>query len=460
MGTSVAEFFGRLGLIPDERQWARGDALIGGMKKAIAGLVTYEALRGIGHMVESTIDLGHHLEELHQKTGLSASALQAYGYAAKTKGSDLDSFAHGVGKFARTLQEASDGSDQAERAIARVGLTSADVKAALSSGDGLDGTLLKIADKFKAMPDGAAKTALAMDLFGRSGAELIPTLNLGRDGLAKLKQEAQDLGVVMSDDAVQSTAELGENIDKLKMSVTGLKNQAIAALAPVIKDLVDRTLAWVKANKALIQSTIKRVVEGMASALKTFGKVVAGVIGFIEEHHDLVEHVITGLGALIAAFAVKAAADFTMAFGPLGAAVVAIGAVIAALEDLDAQLGTEHETQLEDASTMTPEQFKRAHPELDKDRFAIGSEYADFRAGIDQQNGVTPTVLPAGSPSVIVPGASSPGTPAAAAPGNAQINAPITINGAQDPKATAQAVKDHLSDVLSDAYQAMRGGKR
>ena len=45
--------------------------------------------------------------------------------------------------------------------------------------------MMQVADAFKKMPDGAEKAGLAMKLFGKSGADLIPLLNEGADGLTK-----------------------------------------------------------------------------------------------------------------------------------------------------------------------------------------------------------------------------------------------------------------------------------
>ena len=55
----------------------------------------------------------------------------------------------------------------------------------------------KIADKFAVMKDGSEKTALALDLFGRAGAKLIPMLNEGSAGISELQEEARALGIVL-----------------------------------------------------------------------------------------------------------------------------------------------------------------------------------------------------------------------------------------------------------------------
>ena len=56
------------------------------------------------------------------------------------------------------------------------------------------------------LPDGAEKTALAIELFGKSGADLIPFLNQGREGVGALTAELQDLGVQIGGDGQRVAA--------------------------------------------------------------------------------------------------------------------------------------------------------------------------------------------------------------------------------------------------------------
>ena len=334
----VADLFASLGLQVDKQSWSAGDKLISGARTALGALVAYEGAKKVGELIMSTIDLGGHLDDLRQKTGLSAVALQEYGFAAKLGGSDMDGFAASVGKFARVIKEAKGGSAEAAQAIASAGLSAKDLQGALTGGSaGLDNALGTIADKFESMPNGPKKTALAMALFGKSGAELIPTLNLGRKGLADLRQEAEDLGVVMSEDGVTAADALGDNIDKLKMSVTGLKNQAIAALLPTLKDLVDSSLAWIKANKADVVNALKVAVQALVVVFKALAAVVGvmvDVFEFFQEHTDIATAVIVALGTIIAAFAIDAAVSWLLAFWPLVLVAAVIAGIVLVVRDL------------------------------------------------------------------------------------------------------------------------------
>jgi hypothetical protein len=338
MSLQVADLFASLGLRPDEASWKRGDALIQGVKKGLAFFAGFEAIKGVASAVKSTIDLGGHLDDLRQKTGLTATALQEYGYIAQQGGSSIDGFAGGVMKLARTFNEARQGSKQASAALAQSGLTAKALQAALAGGsDGLDAALMEIADRFADMPDGPKKTALAMELFGKSGAELIPTLNKGGDGIRELRQEARDLGVVMDEQTVGAADNLGDNLDKLHMSLTGLKNQAIAALLPMLQRMVDASLKWVKANKQLIIDSISVAVKSLITVLGGLAKgvgIVVDVIQFLREHGELARALLIGLGAVISAVAVEAAAAWIVGFAPVAGVVAAVAALVLVFQDL------------------------------------------------------------------------------------------------------------------------------
>ena len=333
----IAKLFASLGLRPDEKSWRRGNELIGTVKKALAAFAGWELVKHASEAINATVELGGHLDDLRQKTGLTAEALQEYGYAAKLGGSDMDGFAAGVAKLSRTFSEAAQGSKSAQDSLRRVGFSGKALKDALASGDGLDGALLEIAGRFADMPDGAQKTALAMDLFGRGGAALIPTLNQGAQGLAELRQEARDLGIVMSGADVAGLDQLGDDVDKAKMALTGLKNQAVVALAPMLQELVTGLLAWIKANRELIRSALTTMMQGLAAAARVAAAGIALIvdaIDFLREHGDLARALLIALGVVFGALAVEAAAAWVAATAPIVAVIAAITAVILVVQDL------------------------------------------------------------------------------------------------------------------------------
>ena len=108
------------------------------------------------------------------------------------------------------------------------------------------------------------KTALAIQLFGKSGAELIPFLNQGRDGINELSAEMQALGVQMSGETAAQAGEFNDALDKLKLASTSIGNQIIASLLPALNDMAGGMVESAKQG-----GTLRVILDGVVLVLKT-----------------------------------------------------------------------------------------------------------------------------------------------------------------------------------------------
>lgn len=96
--------------------------------------------------------------------------------------------------------------------------------------------LLDVADRFKEMPNGIDKTALSMELFGRSGKDLIPLLNQGSQGIAELEKQADKLGITLTEKNLGQINEYIAAQKNLTASTDALKMSIGLATAPVMTD--------------------------------------------------------------------------------------------------------------------------------------------------------------------------------------------------------------------------------
>lgn len=102
---------------------------------------------------------------------------------------------------------------------------------------GTDAVLLDLTERFKAMPDGAEKSALAVQIFGKAGAELIPFLNQGRDGINELTDELRALGIEMSGESAAQAEVFNDALDKLHLATTSIGTQVMTALLPALNEM-------------------------------------------------------------------------------------------------------------------------------------------------------------------------------------------------------------------------------
>lgn len=330
----VADVFGVFGWKIDKDSIDKVDDAIGKAKNALKAFFAFQGFKAVLGMVEEVAEVGGNLADAAQRTGLTAEAIQELGYAAKLSGSSVEGLLGSASKLGRNLDEAlTKRKGPVVDALKSIGLSLG--TPAVAARD-LDGVLMLVAERFAKMPDGPKKIAIAMDLFGKSGAELIPTLNQGADGLTKVREEARRLGVVMSNETVGKLDDFGDNIDRAKMSIQGLKNQAIAALLPTLAEMLEKFLAWTQANREVISSSIQRVVLGAVSALQAFAKAVA----FVVEHWQIFAAllaagaVLQGITAIIRAViwfraeqtkaALMAIKNWIMILGPIALIVAAV----------------------------------------------------------------------------------------------------------------------------------------
>ena len=271
MSEQVANLEADLRLKSDKGSFAAGDRLISGIKKGIGILAGLGAVKWFGGVIEGVVSTADHLDELSQTTGVNVESLQALKYAAGFSSIGVDQLGSSLGFFSKNAEAAARGSKAQARAFRAVGV---DAKGLVSGALSAEDALGKVADKFASMKDGSQKQNLARALFGKSGRELIPFLNAGSGGIAKLTAEARELGVVLDEDTIKSMAGLADEQDKLSASWQGIKNQLVAALVPALSSAASALLAWWKANQKAVKSALASVFRGLAVAAKAVYKIV------------------------------------------------------------------------------------------------------------------------------------------------------------------------------------------
>lgn len=309
----VAEFFASLGLFVNEKSFAAGEKALGGVRSgvlklgaAIGGALGVHALE---EMVLGTVDLGGQLNDTSQKVGIAADQLQFYGYVAKLNSGSMEGLARTVQFLARNLDEAQKGTGEAADGLKALGISVNDPKFKNLT---VDQKFEAIAKKLAAMPDGAKKTAIAMQVFGRAGAELIPTLNdLGKNA-DKLHEDFEAFGGALTNEQVGQLDDFGDSIDRMKVQLGQLKNQAVVAVLPLLQDALQSFTEWVKENKETIMGGLRAAIYAVVEVLKILGETFM----FLAKHKDFAE-----------ALAIIGAAMYAW-FNPIQALIVALIAII------------------------------------------------------------------------------------------------------------------------------------
>lgn len=208
---------------------------------SVAGVAAAGAL---AMMVAKQLVAADRFDELAQSTGTTTEFLSSMTIALKTSGVEVEQFAKGMERMMRNMQDAGNGIGEAKEAFELLGVEIKNSDGTLRNTEDL---FKEFADRFASLPDGAEKTALAMKLFGKAGADLIPVLNMGSAGLAEMQAQAERLGLVIGTKAAKEAAYLTDQFDILKMSGEGLARTVGLAIIPQLNEMI-RT--FVEASKS------------------------------------------------------------------------------------------------------------------------------------------------------------------------------------------------------------------
>lgn len=225
-----------------------------GLGAAIGGGLGVAGLAAAG---KGIVDIADSLDELSQRTGTSVEMLSKLGLAARQSGLDTEQVSGAMVKLSKNLGAiATGGGEGAAAALSALGISATDASGNLKTADQV---LLEVADRFQALPDGVTKTKTAMDLFGKSGAALIPMLNMGSDAIERLN--------------TGMSADFAKNAGIYNDQLANLQAQASALGAAVLTDLLPSLIEVTKFTASAIQrisewyAANKGAITGITSAL-------------------------------------------------------------------------------------------------------------------------------------------------------------------------------------------------
>lgn len=247
-----------------------------GMMKAGATMVGAGAAIGgaMYGVARSTANAGDEAFKTAERVGMGAEEWQKIAYAARMSGVENNMLADTFSKLNKRVSDAAGGNKTYMQTFNDLGIKVKDSTGKLRGPMDVFGDL---ADIFAKVEDGPAKTALAMELFGDTGAKLIPMLNQGREGFKMLGDEALRTGNVLSNDATRASVKFNEDISRLTAGANGLKMTLGTALIPMLGELVTKFTAgitkvteWLNENPKLA-NTISKVGIVLAGLLVTVG---------------------------------------------------------------------------------------------------------------------------------------------------------------------------------------------
>jgi len=277
-----------------------------GAAMTIAGGAIIGALAGV---TKAFVNTGDEIEKTSRRTGIGTEALSELKFAAELSGASMADLEKGVKRMSGTILDAKSGLETYARAFRQIGVSIDDLMKMNP-----EQQFITISEAIARIEDPTVRAALAQDMFGRAGTALLPMFDRGADGLKKMREEARTLGIVFSEDAARSAADLRDAQHSLGQSIKGVGLTIAKELAPYLTEIIKKMTAtvvkvidWLKANPKLTV-TIVKITAGLGGLLTVLGPIVM-----------LVPKLVVGAKML--------AGGFTALLSPVGLLVGALAAL-------------------------------------------------------------------------------------------------------------------------------------
>ena len=269
------------------------------VSKAAAGLLT--SMGALGYKAVTAAD---DLNTLAKQTGLTTEEIQKMQYAADLIDVSFDDIAGALKKMKPKMTDSN-------KTFKQLGVSVKDA----------DGNLRSATDVFydsivalSKIENETLRDQIAMELFGKSADSLAGIIDDGGAALKAYSDEAEELGMIMDQETLDSLNAVNDAIDQMKARLRGSALKLGAKIAEMAAPLVEKVAAAIEKVVAWLDKLTPEQLKLIAT--------IAGVLAVVSPLLIIVGKIVTGIGFLITAIGAL--------LSPIGLVVVAITALIAA----------------------------------------------------------------------------------------------------------------------------------
>lgn len=361
-----------------------------------------QVVQAIGEVATRSTEWADDLETLSSQIGVSTTTLQEWAYASDFVDVSVETLQGSMSKLVRSMSEAQNGSASAQAAFDSLGVSYQNIDGSLKS---TEQVFYEVIDALGGIENVAERDAISMAIFGESAQNLNTLIEAGSGSLQAYGREAQQLGIIMSEDQIQALSSMQNSFDKLNNVMNASKNLLSASIAPLFASIADAIsqvdpaiLAVVGGFGSLIGvvSNLAPLLQGVAAItqLLTMSKIATAAATTVETVAE------AGLGATAMATNVALLPQIAIALA-LTAALAGLAYAIYKIIDLLTQ-----EADAADKAASSTEKFANASrgssssndstSNSGKGHYALGGRVSGKQVWVGEQ-GAELVELPSGS---------------------------------------------------------------
>jgi hypothetical protein len=267
---------------------------------ALAGLGAGAGLVGLFEMVEKVSDSFSEMNKAAISAGLTGKEFAQLSFAAKMTDVSVESMGASMFKLNRVIGDSAAGKNKNALALfEHLGIELRDANGHMVSAAQV---MPELAEAFSKTSDPAMRARMAVALFGKAGAEMLPILMAGKEELQEFAKQSDELRYPFTEDDKKNLEGYHRSMLALGVAVSGFANEIGAKLAPVLRPIIDMATEWVAKNRDWIATGITVKVQQLAEWLGKipFREVLEAASDWVREMVTMGQH-LGGIGTVIGA---------------------------------------------------------------------------------------------------------------------------------------------------------------
>lgn len=225
---------------------------------------------------------------LSMVTGLSSDTIQRFRYSSELLDVSFDTIQSSMAKMIRTMGDARDGTETAQLAFGRLGVSVVDNSGQLRDAQDV---FYQSIDALGMIENATERDAIAMDIFGRSAQDLNPLIVQGADKLRELGDEAEAVGFVLDDKMQTALTDVDDAYQRMLVSQEAVTKQISAQFAPHMEEALTDTKDFVlQVGEALVDSgavdAFGSILESLSSMLEPLGELITVMLPALQDALD------------------------------------------------------------------------------------------------------------------------------------------------------------------------------
>lgn len=261
---------------------------LGGAVKTGIGAVAALGTAAIGAGVALTgaasdvASYGDSIDKMSQKMGVSSTFYQEWDAVLQHSGTSMDSMGATFKKLATSVQN---GSKDQIAAYQQLGLSMNDLQ-----GMSTEEVFTSVVTALQGMEEGTERTALATTLLGKGAMELGPLFNTTAEDTQAMIDTVNELGGVMSEDAVKNAAAFQDQLQDMQTAFGGVKNSIISELLPSFTSIMGGLTALVSGTEGAdeqlasgVQGLVSKISSALPNVISAFSTIVQSILPIAPE---------------------------------------------------------------------------------------------------------------------------------------------------------------------------------